>query len=133
MSKKNLIERLKKLSNKQLEEILRNYNVNAIDTFLDVLVKELFDKFKIEKKEEIKDIEYDSRTGKVIKINNWKCDKRIFVIGWESNFLICISKISINKFINLGLAYISKETCEKAEQEMIKKVEEENKKIGVKC
>lgn len=117
---------------------------------LDIILKKISNienkidnNFKQETKKFLKpveDIEYDKKTGRIIRINNWEQNFNIFLIGTEwvgNNFQDSYSSKDDEKLIKnqikLGLAYISKETCEKAEQEMIKKVAEENKKIGAKC
>ena len=98
-----------------------------------ITVQELFDKFKIEKKEEpeVEDIEYDKNSGRVLKINNHCFKESLFVIGSTDipmEFSNCSQKVW-NEYINLGILYISKEACEKAEERM--KIETQLRNIAL--
>ena len=88
-------------------------------------------KIKLLEDKLVEDIEYDKKTGRVTKINNYCHNKVLFTIG-EINMPkehYNHSRDVFNNFINLGLLYISREACQKAEKKMIEQVKLENSKL----
>lgn len=109
---------------------------DAYTEVFNVLKNISFYDFKKETKKFLKpveDIEYDKKTGRVIKINNYKCNNSIYIVS--DGFFRSTKRIKeyardyLDFIVYIGLAYISQECCAKAEHKMIRETEINNKPI----
>jgi hypothetical protein len=90
-------------------------------------------KIKLLEDKPVEDIEYDKNTGRIIKINNYKCNNSIYIVS--DGFFRNTKRINeytrdyLDFIFYIGMAYISQECCAKAEKKMIEQVKLENSKL----
>ena len=104
--------------------------------FISIIHKNIT-KIKLLEEPKVEDIEYDKNSGRIWKINNYKSLQKIYIVS-DGFFRDAIpinaySRDYIDFIVYMGLGYISKETCEKAEKKMIIKIGLEKLALSLNC